>query len=141
MELGDIRAKIDRIDCQLIKLLDERMELALRTRNLKSQVLDEEREKKVIENVNRLRPGLVPGDSSPAFSRNSSPRANGCRGSNSDWSVFRENTAPTANRPPKPMTRSSCPSRVPNSPMCSPGSLTRTSIWGSSLWKTRWKER
>ena len=62
MELGGIRAKIDRIDCQLIKLLDERMELALRTRNLKSQVLDEEREKKVIENVNRLARGLIPAD-------------------------------------------------------------------------------
>jgi prephenate dehydratase/chorismate mutase/prephenate dehydratase len=60
MELAEIRHKIDRIDYQLVKLLNDRMELALRTKSLKPQVLDEEREKKVMENVNRFARGLVP---------------------------------------------------------------------------------
>jgi prephenate dehydratase/chorismate mutase len=51
MELEEARKKIDLIDSGIIKMLSERMELALRAGKLKDQIFDPEREKKVIANV------------------------------------------------------------------------------------------
>jgi len=52
MDLKKIRKKIDQIDNDLIKLLDERMELALRTRKFKKAIQDKDRENRVIERLN-----------------------------------------------------------------------------------------
>jgi prephenate dehydratase/chorismate mutase len=48
MSLGRIRKRIDRIDFEVLNLLNERMELALRTKKLKPGVRDPEREKKIL---------------------------------------------------------------------------------------------
>jgi prephenate dehydratase/chorismate mutase/prephenate dehydratase len=51
MKLDDIRLKIDETDFELLKLIEERMEWALRTRRLKPAAVDPEREKEVLENA------------------------------------------------------------------------------------------
>ena len=51
MDLGDIRKRIDRLDTELLKLLNRRMELALQTVKLKKGVHDSGREKEVLEHV------------------------------------------------------------------------------------------
>jgi len=51
MTLEDIRLKIDETDFELLKLIEERMEWALRTRRLKPAAADPEREKEVLENA------------------------------------------------------------------------------------------
>jgi len=51
MSLGKIRSKIDRIDFEILNLLSERLELALRTRKLKPDVRDTEREKKIFSRL------------------------------------------------------------------------------------------
>lgn len=53
MELEEIRKKIDTIDNRIMKLLNERMENALRLKKLKSAISDPEREKKVLQNVEK----------------------------------------------------------------------------------------
>ncbi len=62
MDLKEIREKINNVDYEIVKLLNERLELALRTRKLKTQVIDKEREKQVIENVERIPLHLVQKD-------------------------------------------------------------------------------
>jgi prephenate dehydratase/chorismate mutase/prephenate dehydratase len=51
MSLEKIRKKIDGIDAELLNLLNERLELALRTRKLKSAVHDPAREKEIISQL------------------------------------------------------------------------------------------
>ena len=46
MDLKKVRQRIDRIDYEIVKLLNERIELGLRTRKLKPAVEDKEREKR-----------------------------------------------------------------------------------------------
>ena len=53
MNLQKIRSLIDEIDGEILSLLNERMELALRTTKLKDAVLDAEREKQVLDEVAR----------------------------------------------------------------------------------------
>src|SRR4030042_3059844 len=65
MDLQKIRTLIDEIDGEILGLLNERMELALRTAKLKDAVLDAEREKQVLDEVARRSRdynGLIPGD-------------------------------------------------------------------------------
>lgn len=62
MDLKEIREKINSVDYEIVKLLNERVELALRTKKLKPQVIDKEREKQVIENVERIPLQLVSKD-------------------------------------------------------------------------------
>ncbi len=65
MNLQKIRTLIDEIDGEILGLLNERMELALRTSKLKDVVLDAEREKQVLDEVarrSRVYNGLIPGD-------------------------------------------------------------------------------
>jgi len=59
MELKELRTKIDAIDSELLKLLNNRMELALRTTKLKGEVADPERENAVIDNVKKRSHGLL----------------------------------------------------------------------------------
>jgi prephenate dehydratase/chorismate mutase len=51
MSLRKIRKKIDGIDFEILNLLNERMELALRTKKLKPAVRDREREKKIFSRL------------------------------------------------------------------------------------------
>ena len=59
MKLDEIRSKITRIDYEIINLLHKRMELSLRTKKFKSHITDEEREKIVFKNINRISGGLI----------------------------------------------------------------------------------
>ncbi|VVC03926.1 Prephenate dehydratase [Candidatus Bilamarchaeum dharawalense] len=58
MELGELRKKIDLIDSEIVKLLNRRMEFALRTKKLKQQVTDASREEEVMNKVKKHR-GLI----------------------------------------------------------------------------------
>ncbi len=52
-DLAKIRKRIDILDQEIVKMLNERMEAAVRARKLKSSVDDPAREKQVLENVKR----------------------------------------------------------------------------------------
>ncbi|MCK5687157.1 prephenate dehydratase [bacterium] len=62
MELKKLRNKINRLDYEIVKLLNERMEVALRTRKFKNDVEDTNREKIIIDNVCRYSHGLIKQD-------------------------------------------------------------------------------
>jgi prephenate dehydratase/chorismate mutase len=64
MNLEELRVRVDRIDSDLLKLLNERMELALRTRKLKNSVADPAREREVVESIRKRSVGLI----NPEFS-------------------------------------------------------------------------
>ena len=66
MEIGEIRKRIDRIDQEIIRGLDQRMELALRLKRLKHSIREPERESKVFENVRACSRGTM----RPEFSEN-----------------------------------------------------------------------
>ncbi len=51
MELHELRAEIDRIDFELLKLLKTRMETALKLKKLKKDITDSSREEKVLNGV------------------------------------------------------------------------------------------
>ncbi|HVN25064.1 MAG TPA: prephenate dehydratase [Syntrophorhabdales bacterium] len=53
MDLSEIRKAIDATDYEIVKLLNRRMEYALRLRRLKKGVVDSDREREVIEHVRR----------------------------------------------------------------------------------------
>jgi prephenate dehydratase/chorismate mutase len=59
MKLNEIRNKIDKIDRELLVLLQERMGLALRSKKFKETVTDTAREKDMLERVDRLNLDLV----------------------------------------------------------------------------------
>lgn len=58
MSLETLRRKIDKIDLELLKLLDERMALALKTKEFKPAVHDPEREKTVVLRLKSYASGL-----------------------------------------------------------------------------------
>jgi len=51
MEISDLREKIDRIDFELLKLIQTRMEIALKTKKFKADVVDSKREEEVLNRV------------------------------------------------------------------------------------------
>ena len=51
MSLREIRKKIDLLDREILNLLNERLEFALRTKNYKPDVRDPEREKEIISRI------------------------------------------------------------------------------------------
>lgn len=59
MKLNEIRNKIDKIDRELLVLLQERMGYALRTKKFKTQVSDPGREKEVLARIDRMDLHLV----------------------------------------------------------------------------------
>jgi prephenate dehydratase/chorismate mutase len=61
MNLEEIRRKIDKIDRELLVLLQERMSLAIRSRKFKSSVVDAQREEIVMSRAERMQLALVPG--------------------------------------------------------------------------------
>lgn len=63
MKLRLLRENIDRIDMQILKLLNDRLEQAVMTRKFKEKVEDGEREKNVLEKIQNSSSGLL----DPAF--------------------------------------------------------------------------
>lgn len=61
-ELKKTRTKIDRLDSEIMKLLNERMELALETSKLKGEVEDSKREEEVLARVRNHAPDLIKGE-------------------------------------------------------------------------------
>lgn len=59
MTLEDLRKNIDKIDAELVRLLNKRMEMTMKTRNLKSDVKDSEREEKVLEKIRERSLNLI----------------------------------------------------------------------------------
>ncbi len=57
--LSEIRKKIDLVDYEIMKLLNQRMELSMRSRKLKSRITDPGREEEVFSNVKRFARPLV----------------------------------------------------------------------------------
>ena len=51
MSLESIRAEIDRVDSEILKLLVKRMELSLLTVKFKQSIKDDKREREVLSNV------------------------------------------------------------------------------------------
>jgi prephenate dehydratase/chorismate mutase/prephenate dehydratase len=66
MHLDEIRRRINTIDFEILKLLNSRMEYAIRTKALKPRVADESREDEVIRYIERHSRGLI----EPEFCRN-----------------------------------------------------------------------
>ncbi len=62
MDLSDIRSKIDIIDFEILKLLNSRMEYALRTKKFKRDITDEKRESEVLEYIRKHSQGLIEPD-------------------------------------------------------------------------------
>jgi len=52
-DLDIIRRKIDMIDWEIMQLLNQRMEISVRSRKLKRHVLDPTREQEIIKNVKK----------------------------------------------------------------------------------------
>jgi prephenate dehydratase len=61
MNLDDIRRKIDKIDRELLVLLQERMGLAIQSKKFKSKVADPKREEVVLARAERMNLALVEG--------------------------------------------------------------------------------
>lgn len=59
MDLQQLRKKIDRVDRELLKLLSERMELAIQTPRFKNQVQDTRREAEVLKGIHGQATGLI----------------------------------------------------------------------------------
>jgi len=59
MDLSDIRKKINTIDFEILKLLNSRMEYALRTKKFKTAITDEKRESEVVEYIRKHSQGLI----------------------------------------------------------------------------------
>lgn len=65
-EIAEIRARIDDIDCQIVKLLNQRAEAALEIRKLKPQVhwglYDPKREEEIFKHLASCNEGPLYGD-------------------------------------------------------------------------------
>ena len=59
MDLKDIRKRIDFLDSRILRILNDRMELALMARKFKADIEDGEREKSVLDRIRQNSPGLI----------------------------------------------------------------------------------
>jgi len=59
MDLKDIRKRIDFLDSRILRILNDRMELALMARKLKTNIEDSEREKTLLDRIRNNSPGLI----------------------------------------------------------------------------------
>lgn len=59
MELKEIRNRIDLLDSRILRILNDRMELALMAKKLKSSIEDKDREKEIIERIRMNSTGLI----------------------------------------------------------------------------------
>jgi prephenate dehydratase/chorismate mutase len=58
-DLDNIRRKIDMIDWEIMQLLNQRMEISVRSRKLKRHILDPDREQQILENVKKHSYSLI----------------------------------------------------------------------------------
>ena len=58
-DLNIIRKKIDMIDWEITQLLNQRMEISVRSRKLKRQVFDPSREQQILDNVKKFSHNLI----------------------------------------------------------------------------------
>jgi prephenate dehydratase/chorismate mutase len=65
MDLENLRSKIDQADRELLDVLRRRMELSIRTRAFKKAIAAEDREKQILETVERASNGIL----APEFSK------------------------------------------------------------------------
>ncbi|MBW2514300.1 MAG: prephenate dehydratase [Deltaproteobacteria bacterium] len=61
MNLEEIRRRIDKIDRELLVILQERMGLALRSNKFKESISDPEREQRILDKVGRMKLDLIEG--------------------------------------------------------------------------------
>ncbi len=59
MDLKDIRKRIDFLDSRILRILNDRMELALMARKFKTGIEDSEREKTLLDRIRQNSPGLI----------------------------------------------------------------------------------
>lgn len=59
MDLKDVRKRIDFLDSRILRILNDRMELALMTRRFKANIEDNKREKMLLERIRKNSPGLI----------------------------------------------------------------------------------
>jgi len=59
MEMKEIRERIKRLDYEVVKILNQRMELALRTMRLKENGLAEKEEQEFFENIEQMHEGII----------------------------------------------------------------------------------
>jgi prephenate dehydratase/chorismate mutase len=59
MDLKDVRKQIDFLDSKILRILNDRMELALMARKLKTNIEDNEREKTLLDRIRQNSPGLI----------------------------------------------------------------------------------
>lgn len=59
MKLDEIRKSIDLLDSRILRILNDRMELALMAKKLKTSIEDKEREKEIIERIRLNSTGLI----------------------------------------------------------------------------------
>jgi prephenate dehydratase/chorismate mutase len=59
MDLKDIRRRIDFLDSRILRILNDRMELALMARKLKTSIEDGDREKALLDRIRQNSPGLI----------------------------------------------------------------------------------
>jgi prephenate dehydratase/chorismate mutase len=59
MQLKEIRKRIDKIDKELLVMLQERMGLALRSKKFKEMITDPERERQILDKIERLNLDLI----------------------------------------------------------------------------------
>jgi prephenate dehydratase/chorismate mutase/prephenate dehydratase len=62
LTLQNIRQKLDRVDYEILKLLNARMELAIKTKKFKKKITDLSRENEVLENIRKNSRGLIAPD-------------------------------------------------------------------------------
>ena len=51
MDLAEIRKKIDKLDDEIISLLEKRLDLACQTKKFKTHIVDKEREKEILRKI------------------------------------------------------------------------------------------
>jgi prephenate dehydratase/chorismate mutase len=59
MDLKDIRKQIDFLDSRILRLLNDRMEFALMSKKLKTNIEDNDREKALLDRIRQNSPGLI----------------------------------------------------------------------------------
>ena len=59
MDLKDIRKRIDFLDSMILRILNDRMEMALMARKFKTAIEDSDREKTLLDRIRKDSPGLI----------------------------------------------------------------------------------
>ena len=95
-DLDIIRRKIDMIDWEIIQLLNQRMEISVRSRKLKRQILDPDRERQILENVKRYSYSLIKPEFSEGIYRQIMEESKNVQEKDLTLIGFRVNTALTA---------------------------------------------